>query len=717
MTERTLRRIAWTAWAISLSIPLMGVIFQVLVHTTILPAPSNASDVTGGLVVIAIEIGVATLGALIVSRQPRNPIGWIFVAVGFLLGLNLVGDAYATQASGSLPSAPVGAWFANLGEGPWGFGIFVYVFLLFPKGHLLSPRWRPIAWAAATAMVLLALGDAMLPGPLRSYPKLGNRFGVGALGPVLRTTNKIAFVVLLLTLLAAGASLVLRFRRSRGDERQQLKWFASATVLAAILLLSGPIFWFVLRSPTWLWPAAYSLAAASIPISIGIAMLKYRLYDIDLIINRTLVYGGLTASVVGIYVLVVAYLGNVLRTGNNLGISLLATGLVAIIFQPLRERLQRGVNHLMYGERDEPYAVISRLGQRLEGTLSPEAVLPAIVETVAQALKLPYAAITLKQGDEYTIAAATGAPVEEPRALPLVYQQETIGQLLLATRAPGESFNPADHRLLDDLARQAGVAAHAVRLTADLQRSRERLVTAREEERRRLRRDLHDGLGPALAAQTLKIGSARMIYPRDPITADALLAELERDMEASLADVRRLVYNLRPPALDELGLIGAIRDSIAQYRRRKGEPEVGRLSVSVDAPDELPALPAAVEVAAYRIVQEALTNVIRHAHARQCRIGLRIVPDGDRTTLEVTILDDGTGLATSRRAGVGLASMRERAMELGGTWAVEALPASGTRVYAQLPVLSIAPPPSSDTERGTTAERELIPEQPVAGPS
>jgi signal transduction histidine kinase len=284
--------------------------------------------------------------------------------------------------------------------------------------------------------------------------------------------------------------------------------------------------------------------------------------------------------------------------------------------------------------------------------------------------------------------------------LPLVYQQETIGQLLLATRAPGESFNPADHRLLDDLARQAGVAAHAVRLMADLQRSRERLVTAREEERRRLRRDLHDGLGPALAAQTLKIGSARMIYPRDPITADALLAELERDMEASLADVRRLVYNLRPPALDELGLIGAIRDSIAQYRRRKGEPEVGRLSVSVDAPDELPALPAAVEVAAYRIVQEALTNVIRHAHARQ-----------------LTILDDGTGLATSRRAGVGLASMRERAMELGGTWAVEALPASGTRVYAQLPVLSIAPPPSSDTERGTTAERELIPEQPVAGPS
>ena len=718
MTERTLRHIAWAVWTVSVLIPLISVIFQVLGRVTGHLAPSGASDDTTGLVVIAIEIGVATLGALIVSRQARNPIGWIFLAVGLMLGLQNVADAYATRTAGSLPGRSVAAWFANLAEGPWVFGIFVFVFLLFPDGHLLSRRWRPAAWAAAMAMVLLALGDALLPGPLQSYPSVKNPFGVGALAAELRATNNLAFVVLLLTLVTAATSLVVRFRRSRGDERQQLKWVASATVLAAILVLSGPIFWFVLRDqPSWLWPAVFAVAVATIPISIGIAMLKYRLYDIDLIINRTLVYGGLTASVVGIYVLVVAYLGNVLRTGNNLGISLLATGLVAVIFQPLRERLQRGVNHLMYGERDEPYAVISRLGQRLEGTLSPQAVLPAIVETVAQALKLPYAAITVKEGDEYTIAAATGASIEEPLALPLVYQQETIGQLLLAPRAPGESFHPADRRLLDDLARQAGVAAHAVRLTADLQRSREQLVTAREEERRRLRRDLHDGLGPALAAQTLKVGSARMLYPHDPVAADTLLAELERDMEASLADVRRLVYNLRPPALDELGLVGAVRDTIAQYHRRRGEPHVERLSVSVDAPDELPALPAAVEVAAYRIVQEALTNVMRHAHARHCRIGLRVVPDGERTMLEVTVFDDGAGLPPSRRAGVGLTSMRERATELGGSCVVEARPNGGTSICARLPVPFIASPPSSARERGTIAERELMPEQPVAGPS
>ena len=262
MTERTLRRMVWTVWAISVSIPFIRVILQIV---GILPAPADASEVTGELALLAIAVGMATLGALVVSRQARNRIGWIFVAAGFLPGLIFVADAYATHASGSLPGAPAAAWFADLAGGPWEFSLFVFVFLLFPDGHLPSPRWRPVAWAAATAMALLIAGDAMRPGPLRIYPAVSNPFGVGALGPVLRPTP-LAFLVLLATLVAAAASLVLRFRRSRGDERQQLKWVASATVLAAILVLSGPIFWFVLPSgPASLWPAAFALAAASIP--------------------------------------------------------------------------------------------------------------------------------------------------------------------------------------------------------------------------------------------------------------------------------------------------------------------------------------------------------------------------------------------------------------------------------------------------------------------
>jgi signal transduction histidine kinase len=244
----------------------------------------------------------------------------------------------------------------------------------------------------------------------------------------------------------------------------------------------------------------------------------------------------------------------------------------------------------------------------------------------------------------------------------------------LAPRAAGEAFSPADLRLLDDLARQAHVAAHAVRLTTDLQRSRERLVSAREEERRRLRRDLHDGLGPQLAGLTLKLDAARNLLGRDTQAADALLGELKIQTQSAIADIRRLVYDLRPPALDDLGLIGALREQIAQYQYHQ-------LSITIDAPEQLPALPAAVEVAAYRIAQEALTNVVKHAKARRCRISL-----GVSSGLCLDIRDDGCGLLSGRRAGIGLNSMRERAAELGGRCEISPAPGGGTCVVAWLPL-------------------------------
>ncbi|HEX2729126.1 MAG TPA: sensor histidine kinase, partial [Rubrobacteraceae bacterium] len=288
------------------------------------------------------------------------------------------------------------------------------------------------------------------------------------------------------------------------------------------------------------------------------------------------------------------------------------------------------------------------------------------------------AAISFKQGDEVAVAARYGTPAGEPVTLPLAYQGELVGRLILTPRSPGEEFTSSDRRLLDDLARQAGVAVHAVRLTADLQRSRERLVTAREEERRRLRRDLHDGLGPQLAAQTLKVGSARSLYPRDPAAAEALMIELETDMEAALTDVRRLVYDLRPPALDELGLAGAIREAAAQY---EGPESARSLRISVDVPERVPHLPAAVEVAVYRITQEALTNVVRHADAGSCLVRISLAG-----ALELEITDDGIGMPADHPAGVGLASMRERAIELGGTCEILPAPNGGTRVLARLPL-------------------------------
>jgi signal transduction histidine kinase len=258
--------------------------------------------------------------------------------------------------------------------------------------------------------------------------------------------------------------------------------------------------------------------------------------------------------------------------------------------------------------------------------------------------------------------------------LPLSYQGTEIGALHVAPRA-GEELGAQDRRLLHDLARQAGVAVHAVQLTADLQRSRERIVTAREEERRRLRRDLHDGLGPRLAGLTLRIETARDQLAHDP-GADELLGDLSRRMEEAVTDIRRLVYGLRPPALDDFGLAGAIRQTAASY-------DTSGLAFDVDVPEHLPPLPAAAEVAAFRIVQEAITNVVRHAAARSAGIALRV--DDTAGMLTIVVEDDGRGLAQAPRSGVGLQSMRERAEELGGTLAIESRPGGGTIVRAELP--------------------------------
>jgi signal transduction histidine kinase len=319
-------------------------------------------------------------------------------------------------------------------------------------------------------------------------------------------------------------------------------------------------------------------------------------------------------------------------------------------------------------------------------------VLPTVVETIAQALKLPYAVLLLKEAGGYRTAADYGSPVGETESLPLVYQGEEIGRLVIAPRSPGEGFSAADRRLLEDLARHAEVAVHAVRLTADLQRSRERLVATREEERRRLRRDLHDGVGPTLTGLALQLNAARKLVASDRTEdAEETLARLEARTQETIAEMRRLTHGLRPPALDDLGLIHSVRQQAAGQGMLDGPEHVGAAEprengtvFSIEAPEELPELPAAVEVACYRIAQEAITNVSRHAHAGTCRV--RFSVDRAAGTLALEISDDGEGMPEERVAGVGLSSMRERAEELGGTLTVGPRREGGTRVLARLPL-------------------------------
>jgi len=611
--------------------------------------------------------------AILIFWQKSSDRQALFVSFALLL----FGTATQTFALSALVAAHP-AWGLIVDSlhflGSASFSLFLFIF---PDGRFV-PRWT--RWVALVWIAWL-FPRYWFP----DWPPSGS-------GIWLAWFNLVVWLVALGTVVYTQ---VYRYRRvSNRVQRQQSKWVVFGIALGLAVFLSVNItVSAIVPVPTsagelttlMVGAALMNSALLLIPLSIGIAVLRYHLFDIDILINRTLLYGALTVSVVGVYVLVVGYLSVLFRAAGgqaNLAISVLATGFVALLFQPLRYRLQRGINRLMYGERDDPYAVLSRLGQRLEATLAPEAVLPTIVETVKESLKLPYTAITLKQDASFEVAAASGTPVDEALRLPLVYQNEMVGQLLLAPRAPGESFSTADHRLLDDLAREAGVAVHAVRLTTnlqrmteDLQRSREHLVSTREEERRRMRRDLHDGLGPTLASLVQLLDTARTLVPRDPEAAVALLGDLKVQVKTTITDIRRLVYALRPPALDELGLVSAIGEHIGHYNQSDG------LYVSIDAPDHLPSLPAAVEVAAYHVALEAVTNVARHAHAQTCRIRLSL--EGG-LCLEIT--DDGDGLPADFHAGVGLTSMRERAAELGGECKIESGAPHGTRVWARLPL-------------------------------
>jgi signal transduction histidine kinase len=608
------------------------------------------------LTLLLVSIGVClVVSTLIIWRRPDDRMALLVALLLVTLGpINVTANA-PEGSPWLVPDKGVTFLMTSL---------FLLVFSVFPTGRFV-PRW--MRWNLVVWLAMLMLSPFFSASPFSLQTSLVQPGWLVVLG-------ELALVALV---------QVYRYRRvSSPLERQQTKWvvFGLAGPTLVSVFLSGLALLFpVAVEQHALVLVAYTqvgfLLGLAFPLSLGVAILCYRLWEIDLFINRTLVYGLLTALVVSVYVLVVNLLSTLVRTDADGLFSLLATGLIAVLFQPLRLRLQRLVNRLMYGERDDPSAVLSHLGRRLEATLAPEAVLPTIVETVAQALRLPYAALALKHGEAFIPAASYGRPQPEPLILPLVYQSETIGQFHLAPRAPGEAFTPADRRLLADLAHQAGIAAHAVQLTAALQRSRERLVATREEERRRLRRDLHDGLGPTLASMTLKLDAARNLLTQQPAAVDLLLVEVKTQLQATIADIRRLVYDLRPPALDELGLVSALQEQAMQYRQLNG------VQVVIEAPPQLPTLPAAVEVAAYRIVLEALTNVARHAQARTCCVRIALTE-----VLTIEVLDDGQGLPSQPQVGVGLASMRERAAELGGTCLITTGATGGTHVLVRLPL-------------------------------
>ncbi|MFN2160210.1 MAG: sensor histidine kinase [Anaerolineales bacterium] len=542
---------------------------------------------------------------------------------------------------------------------------------IFPSGRFI-PRWT--RWLV---IVSLPLSPTLLV-----YSTQENILG----NSLLKWAISVAWLIIL------GASLygmVYRYRRiSSTEQKQQTKWlvYGLLSMIIMMLILTIPWVWRLNQPagtefPLWahLSSTIWFLSMAILPVSLAISVNHSITWDIDKVFNRTIVYGALTGITMLIYIFIVGYIGGMLQAGNRSFIAFLAAGFVAVIFQPLREILQRVVNRLMYGERDEPYTVLTRLSQKLETVVAPEEVLPAIVETIANALKLPYVGIEVTADGGYRTAASYGLPDREGKSgfkrLALVYKDEAVGNLVLQRRARELEFTQSELKTMTDIARHVGVAVHAVQLNQELRLSQQRLVTAREEERRRLRRDLHDELGPQLASMTLKLDAAGSLVETNPERAKMLLSELKDQTRLALDDIRRIAYNLRPPALDEMGLVPALQEhfdtrNVAQATR-----------VVIQAPEQMPHLPAAVEVAAYRIAMETISNCLQHASANTCTLQISAGED-----LRLEISDDGVGLQANQTAGIGLTSMRERARELGGTFKLLSRPEKGTKIEVTLPL-------------------------------
>jgi signal transduction histidine kinase len=634
---------------------------------TDIPPSARFFAASGGVASLASALLSLALAALLFRRRFAEPMAALLSFYLLLYGVVLAGpiEFAAVHWLGS-------AGWAILLQSLLLSGPTVAILMLFPTGGFV-PGWTrwvtllTIPWTFLLLPVVQFDQEAFRSRPILSAIAVALYFvffGIGFYAQRYRYRNAASWA-----------------------ERQQIRWALYGFGLLAVWnVVSGVPFLYLnslppdIPMPWWapLGELGWWLSLNIVPVCLTVAITRYRLWDIDVVINRTLVYGALTTSVVAVYALVVGAMGLLFGTADNRLVPLVATVLAALLFHPIRQRLQRGINRLMYGVRDEPFEVLAQLGERLENSLSSEMVFPTIVETVSQTLKLPYAAIAISRHGELEIVESYGRPVPAPVIYPLAYRGELVGELQVARRAADEPFTEADERILRTIARQAGEAVHAVQLMADLQWSRQQLVTAREEERRRLRRDLHDGLGPQLASQTLTIDAIDKLLAKEPERARALLRELKSQSRDAVQDIRRLVYALRPPALDELGLEGALREEAAKVSR-------GGLRVTVAA-SPLPPLPAAVEVAAYRIAQEALANVVRHAQASHCTIELAIAGQSRQRSLRVAVEDNGQGVPPAIRAGVGLQSMRERAAELGGSCQIEGRRSGGTSVTALFPL-------------------------------
>jgi signal transduction histidine kinase len=640
-------------------------------------------------------IAFVLIGALVASRQPRNPVGWIFWGGGIEAAIQSLMTEYSWTAArvGPLPGATDAGWLAGgLGEAIFLLA-FTYILLFFPDGHLPSPRWRPMAIAAGLLIGMSGLIQTIATAPT----------GVN-LGLYLNTSGRpVASALALPAVLTAIVGLVVKYRRADRARRQQIKWVAFAAAVILLCVLIVPVVAIALLPPGFFNSTVAAivfgggtLTIVLLPIAMAIAILRYSLYDIDLVINRTVAYGALAIAITLIYVAVVVGIGSVVGRGGqaNFILSIAATALVAVAFQPIRARAQRLANRLVYGERATPYEVLSRFSERIADTVASDETLGQMARVLAQGTGATRAEVWLRAASTLHCAAAypetavRPEPVPLPRGelpqiggdalAPVSHQGELLGVLAVRKRK-GESMTPIEEKLLADLARQAGLVLKNVGLTADLRRrleelraSRERLVSAQDAERRRLERNIHDGAQQNLVALKVKLGLARHTWKKQPERMEALLDELVADADESLNTLRELARGIYPPLLAEKGLATALE---AQGRRASIPVELSSNGAGRYRPD--------LEAAIYFCCLEALQNAAKYSGASLVQIQL----SQEGGELVFAVRDDGRGYDARRmKPGAGLQNMIDRVEAMGGRLEIESAVGTGTLVTGHVPV-------------------------------
>jgi two-component system NarL family sensor kinase len=659
--------------------PPRSAVYLVLRHgqRVTVTVPLHTARIGGDLAAnwptLLVEGLIALVAGFIFVKRPREPAAHAAVVAAGLAMLTGAGSGYLHLAAVDLV---YGTQFYRwlIGECAYAllWAAMLHFALVFPE-----PRGgRAFRWLIAAAYAgpfLLYAGYVAAALPFRHGPD-------GALSVLASPALPVQFgfpAVVLVT-------LAITYRTS-GDAmtRRRLRWLAVSLGAAVGLYVS---LWSIpqqLVGRPLLPSAMHALVFLPVPIAVAMAVLYHRALDIDMVVSRSLTYAMLTVGVAAIFAGVVTVISLAWPNGDRLWTQLIAVTTLTLLVRPLHAWLETRINQRLFGDRDDPYQVMSVLASRLETTETPDAMLPAVVETVGQVLRVPHVAIELVRGDHTQTVASHGVPTPEVVRMPITYQSERVGFLVVAPRSPRDDLTGRDHDVLADIARHAGAVTQAVRLTRDLHASRRDLIQAREEERRRLLRDLHDSVGTTLAAVALGLQTTRGMIAHESLPARAMLTRLGDELQGAIADIRRLAYELRPPVLDQLGLVTSVREYAATLASRVTDA-TGRqpvLAVTIETPETLPALPAAVEVAAYRIVCEALTNVARHANAHRATV--RIEAEHD---LVVSVSDDGRGLPRRTHTGVGLASMTERAAELGGQCVVRTQRPAGTLVRAVLPL-------------------------------